>query len=119
MVGRRLKKGVRRGREELRALLEEYDYLLMVSDVLGVPVSEEGEMLKDIIDQHPEYEGFLPGEEIEMEADPHMREDDGSMKDKRTPIPRGDEPPPRPFKHLKEVVGWDSSRRLRRCYYSI
>jgi len=67
MVGRRSKKGMRRWIEELRSLLAEYDYLLMVSDVLGVPVSEEGEMLRDVIDQHPEYEGFLPGEEIEVE----------------------------------------------------
>lgn len=67
MVGRRPKKGMRRWIEELRSLLVEYDHLLMVSDVLGVPVSEEGEMLRNIVDQHPEYEGFLPGEEIEVE----------------------------------------------------
>jgi len=54
MAGRRLKKGMIRWGEELRRLLEEYDYLLMVSYVLGVPISEEGEMLKDIFDQHPE-----------------------------------------------------------------
>ena len=52
---------------EMRWLLDEYDYLLTVAEVLGVPVSDEGEMLKDILDQHPEYAGFRPGEEIEME----------------------------------------------------
>ena len=67
MVRRRVERGGRRLREELRRLLNEYDYLLTVAEVLGVPVSDEGEMLKDILDQHPEYAGFRPGEEIEME----------------------------------------------------
>lgn len=59
-------------REELRRLLDEYDYLLTVAEVLGVPVSDEGEILKDILDQHPEYAGFRPGEEIEMEDETTM-----------------------------------------------
>ena len=61
-----MERGGRRLREELRRLLDEYDYLLTVAEVLGVPVSDEWEMLKDILDQHPEYAGFRPGEEIEM-----------------------------------------------------
>lgn len=66
MTGRRAKRRTP-SRDRLRRLLEEYDYLLRASDLLGIPVSTEGEILKDIFDQHPEYAGFLPGEEIEME----------------------------------------------------
>ena len=46
--------------------MNEYLSLLMMSEVLGERVSEEGEMIKDIIDQHPEYAGFLLEGEIEM-----------------------------------------------------
>lgn len=66
MVRRRVAKGGRRLRDELRRLLDEYEYLLTVAEALGIHVSDEGEILRDILDQHPEYAGFGPGEEVEM-----------------------------------------------------
>ena len=51
---------------ELTKLLDEYDSLLVAFDKLGLPLSIEGEILKDVIDQHPDYKGFKHGEEIEL-----------------------------------------------------
>jgi len=48
-------------------LLNEYDSLLLLSEALGVTVSDEGEIYKDIIDQHPEYADYSHGEEVVME----------------------------------------------------
>jgi hypothetical protein len=44
-------------------LPEEYDFLLTASYALGIPFPT-GKILKDVIDQHPEYRGTDPGEEI-------------------------------------------------------
>ena len=49
---------------ELRRIWNEYISLLNMSEVLGVTVSEEGEIIKDIMSEHPEYMGYLNGEEI-------------------------------------------------------
>jgi len=51
----------------LRGLLDEYIHLLEVSETLGETVSEDGEIIKDIMHEHPEYADFLHGEEIETE----------------------------------------------------
>ena len=53
--------------KRLRGLLDEYIRLLEVSETLGETVSEDGEMLKDIMYEHPEYAGVLHEEEIETE----------------------------------------------------
>ena len=57
----------RKKRRELRELLNEYDSLLLLSEALGVTVSDEGEIYLDIVDQHPMYAGYGPGEEVVME----------------------------------------------------
>ena len=57
----------RKKRRTLRELLNEYDSLLLLSEALGVTVSDEGEIYRDIVDQHPEYAGICHGEEVVME----------------------------------------------------
>ena len=47
-------------------LLDEYEQFFKVARVLGIDVSDEGKILRGILDQHPEYAGFGPGEEIKM-----------------------------------------------------
>ena len=51
-------------KDALRRLVEEYDFLLTSSDALGISLDTESEILKDIMDQHPEYKRYKPGEEI-------------------------------------------------------
>ena len=53
--------------EEGKKLMDLHFYLLMLSERLGVSVSEEGEIIKDMISEHPEYADFFDKEEIEME----------------------------------------------------
>jgi hypothetical protein len=66
MTERRSKKNELLDALNLMKLLEEYDSLLAASDELGLQLSIEGEILKDVMDQHPEYKGFKHGEEIEL-----------------------------------------------------
>ena len=47
----------------MRKLLDEYDMFLSLSGALGVALSDEEEILKDIMDQHPEFAGYRHGEE--------------------------------------------------------
>lgn len=59
--------GGRRAGDESGRLLDEYEHIFNVARVLGIDVSDEREILRDILDQHPEYAGFGPGEEIKVE----------------------------------------------------
>ena len=52
---------------EAKKLLDLYFHLLTLSETLSVSVSEEGEMIKDMMIEHPEYTDFLDEEEIELE----------------------------------------------------
>jgi len=67
MVRGEVAEGGGRVRDESGRLLDEYERLFSVAKVLGIDVSDEREILRDILDQHPEYAGFGPGEEVEME----------------------------------------------------
>lgn len=53
----------RKKRKELRKLLDEYDSFLSLSQAFGFTLSDEEEILKDILDQHPEYAGYRHGAE--------------------------------------------------------
>jgi len=48
-------------------MLDEYFSLLRLSETFGVTMSNEEEIIKDIIDEHPEYAGFLDEGELQME----------------------------------------------------
>jgi hypothetical protein len=61
-----MKKGRTKEKKRLKKLSDEYLSLLLLSEVFGVTVSEEGEMLKDMISEHPEYRGHLHRDEITM-----------------------------------------------------
>ena len=54
----------RKKRKELRKLLDEYDIFLSLSEALGVPLSDEEENYKDVLDQHPEYARYRRGGEL-------------------------------------------------------
>jgi hypothetical protein len=60
------KKGRTKEKKRLKQLSDEYLSLLMLSEVFGVTISEEGEMLKDMISEHPEYRDHLHQDEITM-----------------------------------------------------
>jgi len=56
-----------RKKGEVKKMLDEYYSLLRLSETFGVTMSNEGEIIKDIIDEHPEYADFLDEEELQME----------------------------------------------------
>lgn len=70
--------GGRRVSDESGRLLDEYEHIFSVARVLGIDVSDDREILRGILDQHPEYAGFGPGEEVEMK--------DGTMMNPRLHI---------------------------------
>lgn len=51
----------------VKKILDEYYSLLRLSETFGVIVSNEGEIIKDIINEHPEYAGFLDQGELQIE----------------------------------------------------
>jgi hypothetical protein len=54
-------------KRDLKALSDEYNSLLMLSEAFGATVSFEGEVMKDVISEHPKYVHYLRGGEIETE----------------------------------------------------
>jgi len=51
----------------VKKVLDEYYSLLRLSETFGVTVSNEEEIIKGIIDEHPEYADFLGEGELQME----------------------------------------------------
>ena len=51
----------------VKKVLDEYYSLLRLSETFGVTMSNEEEIIKDIIDEHPEYADFLGEGELQME----------------------------------------------------